>query len=233
MIDIKNKVLFIHIPRTNGSEFCNQYYNTMLHEHIDERLYDVYIVGNGSAHKHFTATEYKAYYFGEDVDNYKQICITRNIFDLVVSTFFQHIHINHNGPAYENWLKKENRQFSLDSWIDYLYMLREQGTGLHINKSPYDSLLQSRFLVGCVEACTLISYEDYETQIMSWFENNFQKTVKIPIYNDKQLTDQYAGVYRGISRPVDYREMYTDSSIQKVSDLFADEISIFNFKFDG
>ena len=228
MIDIKNQMLFIHIPRTGGSNFCNQYYNTMLHEYIDDMFYDKYMVGNGNAHKHFTVSDYKQFYFGEDVDNYRQICIIRNIFDLVVSTFFQTIHNNIKGNGYQNWSQRKNKQLTMDNWIDYLYVLRERSR--QNNKTPYESLLQSEYLAGCSEQCTLIEYEDYETQIKSWFEDCFQKTVSIPLFDDEQLVTRYTDVYRGVYRPVDYREMYTNDTSSRVEELFAHEIEIFNFK---
>ena len=46
MIDLKNKVLFIHIPRTGGSEFCNQYYNHILSTDVDVDLYNDFLVGS-------------------------------------------------------------------------------------------------------------------------------------------------------------------------------------------
>ena len=202
----------------------------MLHEYIDDVFYTKYMVGNGNAHKHFTASDYKQFYYGEDIDNYNQVCIIRNIFDLVVSTFFQTIHINEKHGDYRNWSQKKNRPIGLDGWIDYLYVLRERKR-LN-NKSPYVSLLQSEYLVGCSEQCAVIEYEDYETQIKAWFEECFQKTVNIPLLDDKQLITRYKDAYCGLHRPVDYRDMYTDSSVQRVSDLFADDISIFNFQFD-
>jgi hypothetical protein len=228
MIDAKNKVVFIHIPRTNGSEFCNQYYNTILHEHIDEVFYDKYVVGKGNAHKHFTLVDYKQFYYGEDIDDYNQMCIIRNIFDLVVSTFFQLIHNNVKFNGYQNWSKINNKQFTLDNWIDYLYVLRERPRAQ--NKSPYESLLQSEFLAGCSEACVVVSYEEYEAQINLWFEETFQKTVSIPLFDDKQLATRYTDTYRGVYRPVDFRDVYTDDIASRVEDLFADEVDMFDFK---
>ncbi len=109
-------------------------------------------------------------------------------------------------------------------------MFELRGRPGRINKTPYESLLQTEYLAGCSEQCALIEYEDYETQIKAWFEDSFQKTVSIPLYDDKQLVAQYADMYRGVYRPVDYREMYTDDAASRVEELFADEIEIFNFK---
>lgn len=200
----------------------------MLHEYVDKTFYDKYMVGNGNAHKHFTASNYKQFYFGEDIDNYNQICIIRNVFDLVVSTFFQTIHINIKNNGYQNWSQRKNRPFTLDNWIDYLYVLRERPR--QNNKSPYESLLQSEYLAGCSEQCAVIEYEDYETQIKAWFEECLQKTMSILLFDDKQLVTQYKDAYRGVYRPVDYRDMYTDDAASRVEELFADEIEIFNFK---
>lgn len=231
MIDTKNKVLFIHVPRTAGSNFCNMYYDKVLKKDICLDLYYDYVVGEASVLKHLTFDEYKYLYRSHDINTYKQVGIVRNIFDLVVSVFYMTIQKNRgDNTFYHRYLERNNKQISLQSWIDCIAnMPAADNPKKPFEKNPRVLMTQTNHFRNCSDQCTLIDYEDYDTQVNDWFKDNFNEEQKATKYNPTGLTKKYKSRLYPIDRPVDYRDCYTDSTASQVAELFVDEIEVFKF----
>lgn len=230
MIDIKNKVLFVHVPRTAGSNFCNMYYTNVLKNDICLDLYYDYVVGESTILKHLTFDEYKYIYRTQDLDTYKQVGIVRNIFDLVVSVFYQTIHANRGVTFYHKFIEKNNKQISLESWIDCISRMSDTNNlNKPFEKNPRVLMTQSNHYMNCSDECTLIDFENYDAEVHDWFKENFNVEQNSTKYNKTGLSKQYDKRPYPIERPVDYRDAYTDSTASQVAELFADEIEVFGF----
>ena len=172
MIDLKNKTLFIHIPRTGGSEFCNQYYNYILSTSIDVDHYNDYLVGHGAASKHFTYGQYAQFYQFINLAVFNLVSIIRNIYELVVSSYFQRIQPGEEDHGFFNWSRNHQQDPSMFStWVEYLIDKADEweSTGRPqglTSKTPYVSMLQTEFLDGHHADCCLIPYEEFNTCLL-------------------------------------------------------------------
>ena len=231
MIDLKHKVLFIHVPRTGGSYFCNAYYNYMHKDSMEKLIYTRYLVGGECALKHISYHEYEAIYHTDKLDTFKQICIIRNIYDLIVSVYFQTIHSRRNNSSFfHGWCEQHKKDITFQSWIQCISSYVDTSKEL-FRFSPYQVMKQSIYLAGCSDECTIINYEDYNQQIASWYKNSFNLDVDIQRSSNDKLETKYQKANYPTSRPIDYREMYTNYLQGQVKELYADDITVFGFKF--
>tara|TARA_R110002110_G_scaffold170694_9_gene372846 strand:- start:198 stop:884 length:687 start_codon:yes stop_codon:yes gene_type:complete len=228
MIDLINQVVYIHVPRTGGSNFCHEYYQRVLHHAVDKEIYKQYIVGHGTIHKHLIYAEYIEIYIGHDIDKFNQVCIIRNIYDLVVSTFFQ---TSERGTTfYTKWCSDNGMGISFESWIRYLEMLATI-VPVRFQKNQWRSMLQSEYLAGCREECMVINYDNYSNGINKWFSDTCNIQTDIQRTPTPGLIKQYKSATYPIPRPTDYRDMYTDETKKSIDYLFREEIDIFEFMF--
>ena len=236
MIDIKHKVLFIHIPRTGGSNFCDIYHDYMYSDcSIDKFTYDRYMVGIESVLKHIAYKDYEAIYYNDKLHTYNQICIIRNIYDLIVSVYFQTIHNNRNCKTFfHRWCKSNTKDITFQSWVDCIssFIDAPEKNKNTFSASPYIIVKQSGYLTGCSDSCTIIDFTQYDQQIAEWYKTSFNLDVDIQKSSDSMLESQYSKANYPVHRPVDYREMYNNHLLDQVTELYADEIDIFGFKFE-
>lgn len=130
MIDNKNKVLFIHVPRTGGSVLEREYWgkylsNDMTSQEFWTKCHPVRtaLVIDG---KHVTYKQYMESGLIKNIKDWKIFTIARNTFDLVWSNWYLV-----NGY-------KEQKNIPLISWKQYIHLLQTDPLERNrVNQSRY------------------------------------------------------------------------------------------------
>ena len=218
MIDIEGKFLFIHIPRTNGSELCNWYYNSVLHHRgIRKNEFVNFIVGDKSKSKHFTYVQYADHYTHTDVSDFYKLSIIRNPFDCVVSNYWMHVKLNspfmilHGIHSFEEYVK------FLDS----------------VKSNTEVDVFQSLRIMPYIDQChdlNIIRYENYndDAQRILGDIGEIEVTKR---YDKQKLYNEYDSRYSDAERPVDYKEMYNEHTKDLVGKLFMWDLKVFEYDF--
>lgn len=223
MIDTKNKIIFIHIPRTGGSQFSNHYYNDVLSAHLPVEIYSKYCTYGDFDAKHFRYKDYK-HFVGPKIKEYKLVTVVRNTYDLAVSNWMMHFN------AIETKSEK-SKEFCKDfpSFVCWLEHQKEAG-----NKhpswtflSPYNSMKQLEYIEGS-EDCEIIKYEDYDNGVRKFFRENFGIETKLKRLTREQLQKKES--YK--NRKTNY-SIYYDSDLRKrIENLYRKEIEYFDYKIE-
>jgi hypothetical protein len=234
MIDVANKVLFIHIPRTAGSGLCHEYYDQKLSDDISiERYNSVYLgAGGGKRRRHFRYQDY-ARIFPWDFKDFYKFTVIRNPWDLVVSYYW-------HGKLFQTqmgsrWSSRAIRGFSI----------RRQGRFRHANaygksfKHFVSYLSQHRTYLkkislyeairGDKEDIDIIRYENYNDEIGPVFDR-LEMTRTYERFTPEELEIGYSMNYLD-DRPIDYREMYTSVTKDIIWNLYKKDIKEFNYEF--
>ena len=135
MIDNPNKFLFLHVPRTAGSELTNLYYHKHWKKHITQDRYLKKYTCEYLFKKHRKFSDYVEDY-QKDFSDYSIWTITRNTFDLVWSSWFLS--------------KKSYGELSFSEWIEWL----------HVNKHEQGNRINQSLYVEGVKNLNIISYEN-------------------------------------------------------------------------
>ena len=225
MIDIHNKFLFIHIPRTNGSDFCNKYYNSFLSESVPEGDFIDYYVGNPCLRKHFRYSEYLTHFNGLKLNQFKKVVAVRNPFDLMVSHYWMRL------EKEDKWLKR----FNINSFSDFVKFLAN---------SEQQGITSEIRLHSFVDQChdlEIIRYETYDLQakdILVQFSegmpNYIDQEDRCVRFNENELLKEYAVRYKRKNaglRPLDYRRMYDSYTKDAVAKLFHWDLKTFDYEF--
>ena len=224
MIDNINKILFVHIPRTGGSQFSNFYHKEVLSPAVDLSLYERYFAHGDFNAKHFRYQDYEIL-VGAGLVDYKTVTGVRNIYDLAVSTWRMSLLVNGEEVLWGTG----DRKNTFVNFLDWLSIQKESRLPIFSANGivPYQSMRQKEYLKGC-KNCEVIRYEDYDKGVRNFFLNHFSLETGLKKYTDEEL--KLSDKYRG--RKLDYREYYTGETKQKVESLFAEDIEHFNFQFD-
>jgi len=223
MIDTKNKIIFIHIPRTGGSQFSNHYYNDVLSEHLPVEIYSNYCSYGDFDAKHFRYKDYK-HFIGPKINEYKIVTVVRNSYDLAVSNWMMH----YNSLETKSEASKE---FCKDftSFVGWLEHQKKAGNK-HPNwtfLSPYNSMKQLEYIEGA-ENCEIIRYENYNQDVRKFFLNNFGIETKLKRYTNDELRKRES--YK--NRKMNY-SIYYDSDLKKrIENLYRKEIDYFDYKIE-
>lgn len=204
MIDIKNKVLFIHVPRTGGSALESVYYKKFLR---DEFTYQEFLnecvyfnhqrTFPGQLGKHWTYAQYLNSGLIEDVNEWHVLTIVRNTFDLVWSNWYLvNDHFRNTNQPEINWNQ---------------YMRR-----LQTSPNARDRINQSRYIRE-VEGVDIIAFENLTQDI--------KRVVGVDL-TKKSNHDKY------INRQTYYTQAYDDQDIELVKIMYAEDIERYKFTYD-
>jgi hypothetical protein len=218
MIDIEGKFLFIHIPRTNGSELCNWYYNSVLH-HRGIRPSDFinYLVGDQAVSKHFTYAQYARHFAHLDLDNFYKLSIIRNPFDTTVSTYWMHVKLKTSFIA----------NFKINSFSEYVKFLDS------VKSNTETDVFQSLRTIPYIDQChdvNIIRYENYNDDAQRILGDIGEIEVA-KRYDKQKLHNEYDSRYGNSERPTDYREMYNEYTKDLVGKLFMWDLKVFEYDF--
>ena len=216
MIDIEGKFLLIHIPRTNGSEFCNWYYNNFLHSKgLAESDFINHFVGDPSRLKHFTYTQLANHFTRLDLTNFDKISIIRNPFDTVVSNY---------------WMHTQSQFMSLhkiNSFSEYVKFLDSVKSNIEVD------VFQSMRILPYIDQChdvNVIRYENYDNDMSALLTAGSEHDLTIR-YDEQKLRSEYVSRYGSPERPVDYKEMYDHNTKDLVGKLFKWDLKVFEYDF--
>ena len=204
MIDVKNKVLFIHVPRTGGSALENAYYKEFLSDQITyDDFLNEYVYFNhqkafpGEPGKHWTYAEYSSAGLIEDVNEWHVFTIIRNTFDLVWSNWYL-VNIN----------LRRNNQPEFD-WNEYIQQLRTR-------PALRDNINQSRYIYGA-DNVEIIMFENLTQDVKRVVNVDLPKIFNNDGYKDRQTH---------------YTQSYDDRSIKLVKAIYAEDIERYKFTYD-
>jgi len=235
MIDPVNKFLFIHIPRTGGSRFSDEYWNQQANTRSWQKRHRYFLKGvrNGYG-KHFYYKDYCGHFAGHDVENFYKITIVRNIWDLVVSNYWAWAH-----PPSRDKIKEKGKRGTAKcrfgyfrDFREYVVRLANSGAGRLGPFTPIPPrIFMSDFIKGCENNVKIIRYENYNDEIKAVF-NDLGMVYAYKRYTREELMRDYSLRYCGIKkRPIDYREMYTPGTRDIVYNLYKKDIKKFNYEF--
>jgi hypothetical protein len=223
MIDTKNKIIFIHIPRTGGSEFSNHYYNDILSSHLPVEIYSKYCSYGDFDAKHFRYKDYK-HFIGPKIKEYKLVTVVRNTYDLAVSNWRMHLrNYNDYNERHKNFVKDFP---SFVSWLELQKDKSEQGKN-HTWLTPYESMRQKTYLNGAPD-CEIIRYESYNDGVHKFFLNNFGIETKLKKYTNDELSKRES--YK--NRKINYPAYYDQSLERRIRNLYRKEIEYFDYKIE-
>ena len=221
MIDIKNKIIFIHIPRTGGSQFSNHYYNDILSKYLPLDIYGKYCAYGDFNAKHFRYKDYK-HFVGPKINEFKTVTVVRNSYDLAVSNWRMHLrNFDNYNEKHKNFVK------DFPSFISWLELQREKDEQ---NKSqtwltPYNSMKQLEYIENA-ENCEIIKYENYNHGVQKFFLNNFGVETKL-----KRLTkDELRKTEAYKERKMNYAAYYNANLEKRINELYRKEIEYFDYK---
>tara|TARA_Y100000004_G_C8936484_1_gene422332 strand:- start:138 stop:806 length:669 start_codon:yes stop_codon:yes gene_type:complete len=220
MIDCINKIIFIHIPRTGGSQFSNHYYNDVLSDEISVDTYTKYCSYGDFDAKHFRYRDYK-HFIGPKINEYKTVTVIRNSYDLAVSNWRMHLrNFNDYNERHKNFVKDFP---SFVSWLELQKDKSEQDKN-HSWLTPYESMRQKTYLNGAPD-CEIIRYESYNAGVYKFFKNHFNIETNLRRLTDKQLKEKKE--YK--NRKINYKEYYNPKLEERIYNLYSKEIN--NYKF--
>jgi len=216
-ISHSNKFVFLATPRTAS---------TSVRDALDDYS-DVKSVFKAQAtrefpfYHHISSKELREYFanYGWDWDDYSKVCFVRNPFDRVVSLFHHHIETG------ERYAEGKSKIYNFTRSIKYKYFNRIDFENFVSQLDPTARLQTS--------VCRFIDEGENDlgnTQVLK-YEN-------LPVCFAKWATG--AGIPEaadGLSRinvtgrRLDYREYYTDRTIELVSSLYSDDIARFDYSF--
>lgn len=229
MIDVANKILFIHIPRTAGSGFCHEYYNQKLSDNVSvERFNSVYIgAGGGKRRRHFRYKDY-ARIFPCDFKDFYKFTVIRNPWDLAVSYYWHGKRwVNQSSRAVRGFSIRRQRRFrhagaygkSFKHFVSYLSQHRTYLKKISLHEA----------IRGDKKDIDIIKYENYDAEIGSVFDR-LEMTHTYERLTPEELEIGYSMNYLE-GRPLDYREMYTSVTKDIIWNLYQKDIKEFNYEF--
>lgn len=219
MIDAENKIIFIHIPRTGGSQFSNHYYNGILSKHIPVDIYSKYCAYGDFDAKHFRYKDYK-HFVGPKINEFKTVTIIRNSYDLAVSNWRMHLrNYNDYNEKHKNFVK------DFPSFVGWLEHQKNAGDNRPTFLSPYNSMKQMEYIEGS-EGCTIIEYENYNEGVHKFFLDNFGIETKLKRLTSDELRKKEA--YK--ERKMNYAAYYNSNLEKRIKELYREEIEYFNYK---
>jgi hypothetical protein len=218
MIDIEGKFLFIHIPRTNGSEFCNWYYNNFLYiKGLEQGDFINYFVGDPSRLKHFTYTQCANHFTHLDLTNFDKMSIVRNPFDTTVSNYWMHVKLKSPFMSLHK----------IDSFSEYVKFLDSVKSNIEVD------VFQSMRILPYIDQChdvNVIRYENYDNDISALLTSKDGHGLTIR-HDEQKLRNEYVSRYGSSERPVDYKEMYDQDTKDLVGKLFKWDLKVFEYDF--
>lgn len=218
MIDIEGKFLFIHIPRTNGSELCNWYYNNFLYGRgVRDNDFINYLVGDKARSKHFTYTQYANYFAHLDLTDFYKLSIIRNPFDVTVSNYWMHVKLKPPFMALHE----------IKSFGEYVEFLNSVKSNVEVD--VFQSMRTLPYIDQCHDV-NVIRYENYDDdaqRLLGGMGGN--KVTKK--YDAQKLHNEYDSRYDNSERPVDYKEMYNEHTKDLVGKLFTWDLKVFEYDF--
>lgn len=218
MIDVEDKFLFIHIPRTNGSELCNWYYNTVLyHRGVRKSDFINFIVGDKSKSKHFTYTQYANHYSHINLFDFYKVSVIRNPFDCVVSNYWMHVNLN---SPFMN-------MHDINSFEKYVEFLDSVKSNTEVD------VFQSLRIIPYIDQChdiNIIRYENYNDDAKRVL-GKIAGHESIERHDEQKLRNEYESRYSDTERPLDYKEMYNEHTKDMVGKLFAWDLKVFEYDF--
>lgn len=210
-IDHKNKILFIHIPRTGGStvEKCfNMYRNANM-------LYGRKVINNKLyALQHLTFSEHIKLKYVSRMDEYFKFAFVRNPWDRLLSAY--------------SFQCRNGKKFDFSTFISVSYeYIKEKRFLLSVNE--YDTLKQKYgiSLVHVIPQINFIRHKDYELDFVGKFEN-FKTDLKyiLDLFN---INCNIPNVNK--SKHKHYSKYFTDKMIDMVNEMYKEEIELFDYYF--
>tara|TARA_Y100000296_G_scaffold36455_1_gene42172 strand:+ start:1114 stop:1782 length:669 start_codon:yes stop_codon:yes gene_type:complete len=222
MIDLSNKFLFIHFRRTGGSVFSREYYRER--KRIDPNYIETTSV------KHFSYKMYLKYFNNYKVEDFYKMTIVRNPWDLVASDYWAWGY----PPSASALLTKQKRK-SLNYLSKNLNGKYYRSFREFLTRKKFAVYAKNRtmsdMIIGCEKDVNIVRYENYDNEINGVF-NDLGMNCSYRRMDEKELTEDYNLRYGGISkRPIDYREMYTNTTKDLVYKLCKKDIKKFNYEF--
>ena len=222
MIDLSNKFLFIHFRRTGGSVFSREYYRER--KRIDPNYIETTSV------KHFSYKMHLRYFNNYKVEDFYKMIIVRNPWDLVASDYWAWGY----PPSTKAFVAKQKRN-SLNRLSRHLNGKYYRSFQEFLTRKRFAVYAKSRtmsdMIIGCEKDVNIVRYENYDNEINGVF-NDLGMNCSYRRMDEKELTEDYNLRYGGISkRPIDYREMYTNTTKDLVYKLCKKDIKKFNYEF--
>ena len=218
MIDIEGEFLFIHIPRTNGSELCNWYYNSLLYERgVRESDFINFIIGDKCKSKHFTYTQYADHYSHMRLSDFYKVSIVRNPFDCVVSNYWMHVDLDAH-------FMERHKIGSFEEYIKFLDSIK-----FDMQENVFHSLRILPYIDQCHDI-NIIRYENYNDDAKRVL-GIISSEELLERYDKQKLQNEYKSRYSNTERPLDYREMYNERSKDIVAKMFAWDLKVFDYDF--
>ena len=222
MIDIKNKIIFLHIPRTGGSQFSNHYYNDVLSAHLPLEIYSKYCTYGDFAAKHFRYKDYK-HFVGMGIKEYKTVSIVRNSYDLAVSNWRMHYNLIETKSEKSKEFCKDFPSFV--GWLEHQSRFQKPWKSGFL--SPYNSMKQMEYIEGS-EGCAIIKYENSNQGVHEFFLKNFGIETKLKRFTNDELRNRES--YQ--NRKMNYSAYYDESLERRIRNLYREEIEYFDYKIE-
>ena len=224
---MNSKKLFIHIPKNAGltvrrslSDYiitCNK--NTL----IDEEYKNNLIETMNKANEHYGFEHARWRDIKKSLTNkYQAFAIIRNPWTKVVSRYMYGLRAIENGRAPENYIPKKFEEF-LEQRFEYQnkeYYWHRATKGWYPQK---DHVVDDNNNI----KCDILRFEYFNDDIKSYL--NLPEDFKIKSSNN---------YHRGNKDPkwakwdIDYKTLYTNSTIQIVADWYKNDIDLFDFDYD-
>ncbi len=188
---IKKKILFIHIPKTGGTSIATALFGKPKgHPYLYEYYY---------ANKKYTKEFFK-------------VCVVRNPFDRLVSTYFYII--NGESPDRYNELFKK---LNINSFEDFIHRLSNKRT-LKILMKEITHIRSQHELISCgdVQMDRIYKFEDFE-----FIQEDLKQITGKDLLIDKL----------NMSKRKDYKMYYNDFSIEIVKELYKKDLHYFNYTY--
>nr|WP_320136356.1 sulfotransferase family 2 domain-containing protein [uncultured Amphritea sp.] len=167
-IDVSNKILFIHIPKTGGSS-VERALNLHPHQVSDAQEF---LSGTGKHLQHLTFSQILNLGRGEDINSCRKFCIIRNPVDRFRSEFRWRKKINH--PLTTNMNEHDFAVFLYDMKKDGMLSkechFRFQSDYYYVDDTPSSDI-------------KVFKLEEGMDIVQDWINCNFPVNISIPYFN--------------------------------------------------
>ncbi len=224
MVLTKEKLIYIHIPKTGGisiEEYLQSYYGYKRNAYIFNHGYGVYPANNNSGLTIYPHMHYPLQYVSDElnknnieVDNSWDIfSIVRNPYNKLISALFYDKKL----PLKYNYftLPENQRSYYFNSILDQ-YIDFDTNNNYHSNHS----LPQYKFIENTDLNCKIFKFELGLKNILN--ELGYKDTTQLP-----HKLDTFA--FMGVSKPP-YKNIYTSKFISYVNQIFSKDFKMFGYE---